>query len=214
MRVFFPMPQPCPSPTCENLGMVALMFALSLPSPLFCSARYRAQFVTGRLVHGSASGHREQNDPNYRIGNCIPAHFLLPLFFMNNPTIQFITEVPGGAPVLGPYSPATSDGKYLFVSGQTPYDPAIGRINRGTIAEQTRLVLENIDRILTAAGASRENVASCRIYLQDLNQETFREMNEVYGSFFGSHKPARATVGADLLGMDVEIEAVAVLPTK
>jgi len=37
-------------------------------------------------------------------------------------------------------------------------------------------------------------------------------MNEVYGAFFGDHKPARATIGCDLLGMDVEIEAIAIRP--
>jgi 2-iminobutanoate/2-iminopropanoate deaminase len=127
-------------------------------------------------------------------------------------SIEFITDIPNGAPALGPYSPATTDGRYLFISGQTPYDPGIGRIHRGTIAEQTRLVLENIERILHAAGATKECVLSCRIYLQDLNPETFGEMNAVYGAFFGGHKPARATIGCDLLGMDVEIEAIAIKP--
>jgi len=128
---------------------------------------------------------------------------------MNQQPIEFITDIPDGAPALGPYSPATSDGRLLFISGQTPYDPELGRINRTSVAGQTRLVLANIERILRAAGSTREDVLSCRIYLQDLNADTFREMNEVYGEFFGSHKPARATVGCDLLGMDVEIEAVA-----
>ena len=131
---------------------------------------------------------------------------------MQNPCVEFISNIPNGAPALGPYSPATSDGRFLFISGQTPYDPELGRINRASIGEQTRLVLENIERILHAAGATKESVLSCRIYLQDLNPETFREMNEVYGAFFGDHKPARATVGCDLLGMDVEIEAVAIRP--
>lgn len=131
---------------------------------------------------------------------------------MENQKVEFITDISNGAPALGPYSPATSDGRYLFISGQTPYDPELGRINRSSVGEQTRLVLKNIERILQAAGASKENILSCRIYLQDLTPENFSEMNEVYGAYFGDHKPARATIGCDLLGMDVEIEAIALRP--
>jgi 2-iminobutanoate/2-iminopropanoate deaminase len=120
--------------------------------------------------------------------------------------------IPGGAPALGPYSPMVEANGFLFVSGQTPYDPALGRINRGTVAEQTRLVLQNLETVLAAAGADRRHVVSCRVFLQDLTAENFQEMSEVYGAFFGEQKPTRTTVGCNLLGMDVEIEAIAVSP--
>lgn len=123
--------------------------------------------------------------------------------------IERITEVPGGPPALGPYSPVVVADGFLFVSGQTPFDPAVGRIVRGTVAEQTALVLANIERALVAAGATKEDVVCCRIYLQDLNEENFRAMNAVYAEFFGEHKPARTTIGCQLLNMDVEIDAVA-----
>lgn len=124
--------------------------------------------------------------------------------------IERLFSVPGGPPALGPYAPAVAAGSLVFVSGQTPYDSARGCIYRGTIAEQTQLVLENLEKVLLASGCSRQSVVSCRIYLQDLNAENFQVMNAVYGEFFGEHKPARTTLGAQLLGMDVEIEAVAV----
>ena len=110
----------------------------------------------------------------------------------------------------GPFSQAIeAEGRFLFVSGQGPYDPAAGGFVRGTIAEQTRLTLACLDRILRQAGIRRENVVSCRVYLQPLDAETFAEMNAVYQEFFGEHKPARTTVGTQLLHIDVEIECIA-----
>jgi 2-iminobutanoate/2-iminopropanoate deaminase len=118
----------------------------------------------------------------------------------------------GSPPALGPYSlGVVAEGRFVFVSGMTPYDPAIGKIDRGSIARQTELVIENISGVLQAAGSSLANVVSCRVYLSDLNPDTFREMNQVYESYFGDSKPARATVGAGLLGFDVEIECVATI---
>ena len=93
----------------------------------------------------------------------------------------------------------------------TPFDPVKGSIDRGSISRQTELVLENIKNVLVAGGASLSDVVSCRVYLSNLTAETFREMNGVYDRYFGEAKPARATVGAQLLGFDVEIECIAVL---
>ena len=58
------------------------------------------------------------------------------------------------------------------------------------------------------------NILRCRVYLSDLTPGTFQEMNDVYAGYFGDSPPARATVGAQLLGFDVEIECVAALPAK
>jgi 2-iminobutanoate/2-iminopropanoate deaminase len=125
---------------------------------------------------------------------------------------KVISEIPGGPPTIGPYSPAVvGEGKFLFVSGQIPFDVAAGKVVRATIGEQTRIVLENLKRLVEASGSSLDQIVSCRVYLQPLNPETFAEMNAVYAEVFGDTKPARATVGAGLLGFDVEIEAVALV---
>lgn len=126
---------------------------------------------------------------------------------------QLISSFPGSPPALGPYSlGAIAEGKFLFVSGMTPFDPALGKIDRGTIARQTELVIENIKGVLAAGGATLADVVSCRVYLSDLTPENFKEMNEVYGRYFGDSKPARATIGVQLPpGFDVEIECVAVV---
>jgi 2-iminobutanoate/2-iminopropanoate deaminase len=123
-----------------------------------------------------------------------------------------IAAFAGSPPALGPYSlGVVASGKFLFVSGMTPFDPATGRIERASISRQTELVLENIKNVLSAGGASLSDVVSCRVYLSSLTSESFKEMNEVYGRYFGESKPARATIGAQLLGFDVEIECVATL---
>ena len=127
--------------------------------------------------------------------------------------ISRISSFPGSPPALGPYSlGVVAQGKFVFVSGMTPYDSATGKIERGSIASQTRLVLENLRGVLQAGGGDLKDVVSCRVYLSDLSSDTFREMNDVYAKYFGDSKPARATIGAQLLGFDVEIECVATLP--
>jgi 2-iminobutanoate/2-iminopropanoate deaminase len=127
---------------------------------------------------------------------------------VKNPVAAF----PGSPPALGPYSLGVmAEGKFLFVSGMTPFDPVTGKIDRGSISRQTGLVLENIKNVLAAGGASLADVVNCRVYLSNLTPENFREMNDVYVRYFGESKPARATIGAQLLGFDVEIECVAVL---
>ncbi|HIC58199.1 MAG TPA: reactive intermediate/imine deaminase, partial [Acidobacteria bacterium] len=41
---------------------------------------------------------------------------------------------------IGPYSQAIAAGQLLFLSGQTPLDPATGKLVDGGIAEQTHRV--------------------------------------------------------------------------
>ncbi len=121
-------------------------------------------------------------------------------------------EIPGGPPAIGPYAPAViAEGRVLYISGQIPYCPEAGGIVRGTIEEQTEIVLKNLELVVKTAGGTLDQVVSCRVYLQSLTPETFQAMNSVYARYFEAIKPARATLGAQLLNFDVEIEAIAVL---
>jgi 2-iminobutanoate/2-iminopropanoate deaminase len=117
-----------------------------------------------------------------------------------------------GAPkAIGPYSQAIRAGSLLFVSGQIPIDPATGDLVQGDIAAQTHRVFQNLQAILEAAGTSFDHVVRATVYLADMND--FARVNEVYGSYFASPAPARATVQAARLPRDarVEIDVIAVL---
>ena len=99
----------------------------------------------------------------------------------------------------------------MFASGQIPIDPATGAFVPGGIAEQTEQVLKNLSAVLEAAGSSLSQVVKTTVFLADMSE--FSAMNEVYGKFFTSAPPARATVAAAGLPRDarVEIEVVALL---
>jgi 2-iminobutanoate/2-iminopropanoate deaminase len=123
---------------------------------------------------------------------------------------QAITSA--GAPkAIGPYSQAIRAGSLLFVSGQIPLDPATGAMVEGDIAAQTHRVFANLRAILEAADATFDNVLRTTVYLADMND--FAIVNEIYGTYFSSPAPARATVQAARLPKDarVEIDLIAAL---
>jgi 2-iminobutanoate/2-iminopropanoate deaminase len=111
---------------------------------------------------------------------------------------------PSAPRAIGPYSQAIRAGSLLFVSGQIPLDPATGEMVSGDIAAQTHQVFQNLAAILEAAGASFDHVVRTTVYLADMND--FPAMNEVYGSYFSSPAPARATVQAARLPKDARVE--------
>lgn len=114
-------------------------------------------------------------------------------------------ELPQGN---GHYSHAIKHNGLLFISGQLPIDPVTMAIPEG-IAAQTSICLQKIESILTAAGSNRSDVLQVRIYVSDI--ELWDAVNERYGHFFGTHKPARCVVPTKALhfGSLIEIEAVA-----
>jgi 2-iminobutanoate/2-iminopropanoate deaminase len=107
---------------------------------------------------------------------------------------------PGGA-----YSQAIRVGDLLFLAGQGPFTPG-GDAVGGSVAEQTRQTLANLDAVARAAGGSLSRAVRVGVYLKSL--EHFAEMNAAYGEFFDEPFPARTTIQSDLIGFDVEIDAV------
>ncbi|MCY7350920.1 MAG: Rid family detoxifying hydrolase [Cytophagaceae bacterium] len=100
---------------------------------------------------------------------------------------------------------------WLYVSGQGPIDFAKGKFVLGTIEEETRLTLHNVQRILEAAGCTWDNVVKSTVHLADIAD--FAAYNQVYASYFSGVKPARTTVQSGLAnGIKVEIDVVAKAP--
>jgi 2-iminobutanoate/2-iminopropanoate deaminase len=111
---------------------------------------------------------------------------------------------------IGPYSQGVRVGSTVYYSGQIPLDPKTGEVVSGGIDVQTRRVMENIGRLLSAEGLDFENVIKTTIFLADIGD--FQKVNEIYGSYFKQAPPARSTVQAGALPKNarIEIEVIAV----
>jgi 2-iminobutanoate/2-iminopropanoate deaminase len=109
----------------------------------------------------------------------------------------------------GPYSQGIKVGKFVFVSGQGPFDPKTGQPVALDIESQTRQTLQNIKAILESAGYSMADVVNTTVFLKDVSD--FQRMNETYANFFEKNPPARTTTRADFIirGILVTIDAIA-----
>ena len=110
---------------------------------------------------------------------------------------------------VGPYSQAIIADNFIFCSGQIGIDAATGRLVEG-VENQARQAMKNISAVLAASGSSIKKVVKTTIFLADIND--YKKVNEIYGSYFKNHKPARSTVqvAALPLGARVEIEVIGV----
>jgi 2-iminobutanoate/2-iminopropanoate deaminase len=109
----------------------------------------------------------------------------------------------GGATV-GPYSHAVAGAGLVFLSGQTPIDPATGKLVTGSPGEQTQQCFRNLVAVLDAAGLTLDDVLNVQVYLTDMND--FAAMNEVYARQFTKPFPARTTIGVASLPLGAKVE--------
>lgn len=118
----------------------------------------------------------------------------------------FIKAVkPENAPkALGPYSPATKLGDFVYLSGQIPLDPETGEVVGTDIEEQTHQVMKNIGAVLADMGLAYKHIIKTTIFVADLND--FDKLNEVYGSYLEEPYPARSCVEVARLPKDVKVE--------
>lgn len=110
---------------------------------------------------------------------------------------------------VGPYNQAVVAGNLVFTAGQVAIDPRTNQALEGGIQDQTRLVLQNLQAILHAAGSDFGKVLKTTVFLKNMND--FPAMNAVYAEFFPENPPARSTVEVGRLPKDVlvEIECIA-----
>lgn len=119
-----------------------------------------------------------------------------------------------GPAAIGPYSHGVWAGDLLFLSGQTPIDPATGALAPGGVTEQTEQVFRNLEAVVADAGLTMDDVVKTTVFLTTMAD--FPEMNAVYGAHFAEPYPARSTVAVAALplGARVEIELVALRPAR
>jgi 2-iminobutanoate/2-iminopropanoate deaminase len=111
---------------------------------------------------------------------------------------------------IGPYSQGIIVNNLFYSSGQIPLT-IDGNMIEGDIKKQTRQVFQNLEAVLSAAGSSFDQVVKATVFIKDMNE--FAAVNEIYGEYFVTHKPARSCVEVARLPKDslIEIEVVALI---
>lgn len=116
-----------------------------------------------------------------------------------------IITTPNAPAPIGPYNQAVLNDNMLYTSGQIAIDPKTGELFKGSIEEETKLVMENLRAVLEAADMTFENVLKATIFVKDMGQ--FANINSVYGVYFSdATAPARETVEVANLPKYVNVE--------
>jgi reactive intermediate/imine deaminase len=112
---------------------------------------------------------------------------------------------PAVPPPAGAYSQAVCAGEFLFLAGQGPFD-ANGEFAGSSITDQVRQVMTNLSSVAAQAGGSLEQAVRVGMYLSD--PKYFKEMDRIYREFMPEVPPVRTTIQSDLIGFDVEADAI------
>jgi 2-iminobutanoate/2-iminopropanoate deaminase len=122
---------------------------------------------------------------------------------------KHVPDLPGVEPGPYPFSQVVEANGFVFLAGQVGDAPGSHGAVPGGIEPETRAMLDNVGRLLRAAGLDYADVVKCTVYLRDFGD--FAAMNAVYREYFPTEPPTRATVGVTALAADyaVEIECIA-----
>jgi 2-iminobutanoate/2-iminopropanoate deaminase len=115
-----------------------------------------------------------------------------------------VPNLPGVEPGPYPFSQIVEANGFVFLAGQVGDAPGGHGAVPGGISAETRAMLDNVGRLLTAAGLGFGDVVKCTVYLRDFDD--FAAMNAVYREYFPTEPPTRATVGVTALAADYNIE--------
>lgn len=105
---------------------------------------------------------------------------------------------------IGPYNQAIMVGDCVYVSGTIAMDLESKQLIKTSIKEETKIVMDYLGAVLKEAGLTYDNIVKTTIFLSDMNN--FVHVNEVYSSYFQGDFPARATIQADRLPKDANVE--------
>jgi 2-iminobutanoate/2-iminopropanoate deaminase len=118
--------------------------------------------------------------------------------------VYYLTDEPADLP----FSPAILVKDTLYISGQLATDPATGKFQGGTMAQQAELIIKNMEILLKKADMDLIHVVKTTAYITDFNE--FGEFNAVFRKMFPVNPPTRATVQVAKLARDAKIEISAV----
>ncbi|MCO5218200.1 MAG: Rid family detoxifying hydrolase [Thermomicrobiales bacterium] len=119
---------------------------------------------------------------------------------------------PEGSRVNSALSPAAKFGNLVFTSGAVGTDPVTGALVGTDIESQTRQTMENLDRILHAAGSSLDQALKVTVFLVNLSDRA--AFSDVYIQFFSAEPPPRSCVAVADLGANVLVEVEVVAATS
>jgi reactive intermediate/imine deaminase len=111
----------------------------------------------------------------------------------------------------GAYSQGVGTGSLVFTAGFGPHDPRTGKPRGADIAAQTVHTLDNIAKVLEAAGTTVSSIVKVTAHLADLERD-FAGFDNAFREYLSAPYPARTTVGSTLMGILVEIDVVALIP--
>lgn len=119
-----------------------------------------------------------------------------------------ILENPSLPTPAGHFSPAIEHNGTLYLSGQLPKNPNTKVVPEG-IKAQTLQALNNVENVLKTFGQDKNSVIRMVVYITDIAY--WAEVNEVYTTFFGEHKPVRCIIPIGPLngGCLIEVECTA-----
>lgn len=131
--------------------------------------------------------------------------------------IKYIKNiVPGDYKTRGSYTPAKKIdmGNFyqIYVSGVQAPKNENHEVVTGDVEEQTKLVFEDIKRVLGQAGATIDDVIKAVIYITDMND--FDKISKIRGEYFKNSMPVSTLVEVNRMtrvGAKIEIEVTAII---
>ena len=111
------------------------------------------------------------------------------------------------------FAQAVQVGPTLYISGQLSHDMEANFVGSGDFELQVRTTFANLDRVLAAYGAGREQVVQTTVYVKDLRRH-FDAVARLHAEYFGDHRPTSTVLGVVELALPeqmVEIAAVAIV---
>jgi reactive intermediate/imine deaminase len=123
-----------------------------------------------------------------------------------------VVAVPGLLPAGVPFTPAVRAGGLIFLSGQVGIRPGTFQLVDGGIEAEARQTMENIGKVLDAAGADYDDIVKCTVFLADIADWAI--FNDVYSEYFPGDSPARSAFASSglVLGAATEVDCIAAKP--